>query len=75
LDNFPHIRVPITHFNERMAQVLLHFGADDIGGSHWHEEVAVSAGASPSDRDRQKLEAAIRGAGFEPVFTNSNYAL
>lgn len=74
LDNFDHIRVPVTHFDERLVQVLLCFGADDIGGSHWHEEVAVSAGAKPSDRDAKKLEFIIKSAGFNPVFTNSNYA-
>lgn len=73
LDNFPHIRVPITHFDERLVQVLLCFGADDIGGTHWHEEVAVSAGAKASDRDGKKLEFIIKSAGFEPVLTNSNY--
>ncbi|MBR4597168.1 MAG: CofH family radical SAM protein [Opitutales bacterium] len=73
LDNFPHIRVPITHFDERLAQVLLCFGADDIGGTHWHEEVAVSAGAQARDRDAKKLETIIKTAGFEPVLTNSNY--
>ncbi len=73
LDNFPHIRVPITHFDERLAQVLLCFGADDIGGTHWHEEVAVSAGAKASDRGAKKLEFIIKSAGFEPVLTNSNY--
>ncbi|MBO7521617.1 MAG: CofH family radical SAM protein, partial [Opitutales bacterium] len=73
LDNFAHIRVPITHFDERLAQVLLCFGADDIGGTHWHEEVAVSAGAGANDRSAKKLESIIKTAGFEPVLTNSNY--
>lgn len=73
LDNFTHIRVPVTHFGERMAQVLLNFGADDVGGTHWNEEVAVSAGASLSDRSAKYLETLIKSAGFEPRFTNSNY--
>lgn len=75
LDNFPHIRVPVTHFDERMVQVLLNFGADDAGGTHWHEEVAVSAGARASDRTAEGMERLIRAAGFEPRLTNSNYAL
>ena len=73
LDNFDHVRVPLPHFGERLAQVLLHFGADDIGGTHWHEEVALSAGASAGDRSARMLEDAIRGAGFEPKRVNSNY--
>lgn len=75
LDNFDHIRVPITHFDERLVQILLCFGADDVGGTHWNEEVAVSAGASLSNRDAQKIEDTIKSAGFIPCFTNSNYAL
>lgn len=73
LDNFDHIRVPITHFDDRLAQVLLCFGADDVGGTHWNEEVAVSAGASLLNRDAKKLEDTIIGAGFKPRLTNSNY--
>ena len=51
LDNFSHVRTPVTHYGDRFVQVLLNFGADDIGGTHWREEVAVSAGAAPVDRD------------------------
>lgn len=75
LDNFDHIRIPITHFDERMEQVLLWFGADDVGGTHWNEEVAVSAGASLLNRDAKKIEDTIRAAGFVPQLTNSNYDL
>lgn len=73
LDNFDHIRVPITHFDDRLEQVLLWFGADDVGGTHWNEEVAVSAGASLLNRDAKKIEDTIRAAGFVPQLTNSNY--
>lgn len=73
LDNFPHIRIPITHFGDRLAQVLLNFGADDIGGTHWVEEVATSAGAPRSDRTEAFMRASIEDAGFKPVKVNSNY--
>ncbi len=75
LDNFPHIRVPITHFGDRLAQILLNFGADDVGGTHWQEEVAVAAGASRTERDENFMRRTIIGAGFEPVKGNSNYAI
>lgn len=75
LDNFPHIRVPITHFGDRLAQILLNFGADDIGGTHWQEEVAVAAGATRTERTEEFMRRTIIGAGFEPVKVNSNYAL
>lgn len=73
LDNFPHIRVPIPHFGDRMAQILLNFGADDIGGTHWQEEVAVAAGAPKTERSENFMRGVIAGAGFEPVKCNSNY--
>ncbi|MDY6069108.1 MAG: CofH family radical SAM protein [Opitutales bacterium] len=73
LDNFPHIRVPVPHFTERFCQVLLNFGADDIGGTHWHEEVASSAGAKGEVLSEKTLVNCIQSAGFVPVKTNSNY--
>ena len=74
LDNFPHIRVPVPHFGDRLSQILLNFGADDIGGTHWHEEVAAAAGAVPQRRTPEFMCDIIRGAGFSAVRTNSNYA-
>lgn len=73
LDNFPHVRVPLPHFGDRFAQVLLNFGADDVGGTHWQEEVAASAGANKVLRTENSVRATIEGAGFKPVKTNSNY--
>ena len=73
LDNFSHVRTPVTHYGDRFVQVLLNFGADDIGGTHWREEVAVSAGAAPVDRDENFMRRTIIAAGFEPVKSNSNY--
>ena len=75
LDNFAHIRVPVPHFGDRMTQVLLNWGADDIGGTHWHEEVATSAGAPEYTRTPEFMRGIITAAGFKPVKTNSNYAL
>lgn len=75
LENFPHLRVPVTHYGDRFAQVLLNFGADDIGGTHWREEVATAAGATPADRDENFMRRTIIAAGFEPVKSNSNYAV
>ena len=73
LDNFKHIRIPLPHFGDRMAQILLNFGADDIGGTHWCEEVATAAGANQVQRTPEFMARTIRGAGFEPVKGNSNY--
>lgn len=74
LDNFEHIRVLSTHFGERMTQILLNFGADDIGGTHWGEEVATAAGMEKKTRSESYMRTLIVGAGFNPFRTNSNYA-
>ncbi|MFI3291416.1 MAG: CofH family radical SAM protein [Opitutales bacterium] len=73
LDNVPHIRVPVTHFSDRFAQLLLNFGADDIGGTHWAEEVASSAGANFKELSEKDLADCITSAGFKAIRTNSNY--
>lgn len=75
LDNFEHVRVPVTHFGDRLAQILLNFGADDIGGTHWREEVAVSAGMEKRERGEAQMLATIKGAGLEPRKVNSNYVV
>jgi len=73
LDNFDHLRVPVTHFSDRFVQVLLHFGADDIGGTHWSEEVAKSAGANFARLTENDLIKTIKASGFIPIKTDSNY--
>ncbi len=73
LDNFPHIRIPVPHFGDRLSQILLNFGADDIGGTHWNEEVAVAAGATKQKRTPEFMRSVIEGAGLKPQKTNSNY--
>ena len=75
LDNFSHIRVPIPHFGDRMAQILLNFGADDIGGTHWYEEVAAAAGAMRLNRTEDFMRKTIIAAGFKPVKGTSNYGV
>ncbi len=73
VDNIPHIRVPVTHFSDRFAQILLNFGADDVGGTHWAEEVASSAGAKFKELQEADLIECINSAGFKAIRTNSNY--
>ena len=73
LDNFPHIRIPVPHFGDRLSQILLNFGADDIGGTHWNEEVAVAAGATKQKRTVEFMRGVIEGAGLQAKKTNSNY--
>ena len=75
LDNFEHVRTPASHYADRFEELMLYFGADDLGGTYWSEEVAVSAGAKKVLRTENDLRQTIARAGFEPVRTNSNYDL
>lgn len=75
LDNFPHIRVLANFLDRKLLQVLLHGGADDVGGTSIDERIARSAGA-PDDfifRSVDEMETFIRGLGFHPVLTSSTY--
>ncbi|MBI2266376.1 MAG: aminofutalosine synthase MqnE [Armatimonadetes bacterium] len=76
LDNFPHIKALWTYIGPKMAQIALHFGADDLGGTLLEEKVVHEAGArTPSGLSRDYLERMIREAGRIPVHTNSSYQI
>lgn len=75
LDNFPHIRVLANFLDRKLMQILLHGGADDVGGTSIDERIARSAGA-PDDsifRSIDEMGTFIRGLGFHPVLTSSTY--
>jgi aminodeoxyfutalosine synthase len=59
-----------------MAQMLLRFGADDIGGTYHNEKVVHSAGASTPDFGSEAfLSRIIEEAGLVPVRSNAGYAV
>ncbi|NTW78500.1 MAG: CofH family radical SAM protein, partial [Syntrophaceae bacterium] len=45
LHNVPHIKALWMYLGEKMAQVLLRFGADDMSGTYRNEKVVHAAGA------------------------------
>jgi len=74
LDNFDHIKAYWVMLGERMAQVALSFGADDLDGTIVEEKITHMAGAtSPSGLARERMVELIRSAGFEPVERDSFY--
>ena len=74
LDNFPHIKAYWVMIGEALAQVALHFGADDLDGTIIEERITHTAGAkSAKGLSRNKMEELIRGAGLEPVRRDSFY--
>lgn len=74
LDNFPHIKAYWVMLGEKLAQVALSFGADDLDGTVVEERITHSAGATTAQGlTEAQLRGMIREAGFEPVRRDSFY--
>jgi aminodeoxyfutalosine synthase len=71
LDNFAHIKAYWVMLTVKMAQVALHFGADDFDGTVIEEKIGHMAGAeSEQALTRPEIERIITEAGLEPVERN-----
>jgi aminodeoxyfutalosine synthase len=74
LDNVPHIKAFWIHIGEKVSQVGLHYGVDDIDGTVVQEKIAHSAGTQTSQGlTRRQLEHMIRQAGKTPVERDAFY--
>jgi len=74
LHNVPHLKSLWMYLGDRMAQVLLHFGVDDLGGTYHYEKVVHSAGAKTSDVGSEAiLRKLIESSGFRPLRAAANY--
>jgi len=74
LDNFDHIKAYWVMIGEKLAQVALSFGADDLDGTIIEEKITHMAGAkSAAGLTRDQLRKFIAAAGFEPVERDSFY--
>lgn len=74
LDNFEHIKAYWVMIGEKLAQVALAYGADDLDGTIIEEKITHMAGAtSAKGLTRQQMQEMIRAAGFEPVERDSFY--
>ncbi len=76
LHNVPHLKSLWMYLGDKMAQMLLHFGVDDLGGTYHYEKVVHSAGARTSDVGSEaSLRRLIESAGFRPVRAAANYQI
>jgi len=76
LDNIPHIKVHWSATDMKFAQAALSFGADDIGGTNFHEKVMREAGSrAPEGCGSEDLVRCIEDAGFEPRRVDSSYSM
>jgi aminodeoxyfutalosine synthase len=74
LDNFDHIKAYWIQIGTRLAQIALHFGADDLDGTIIEETITHAAGASTEPgMTHDEIERLIREAGCEPVERDTLY--
>ena len=74
LDNIEHIKAYWIMISTPLAQVALHFGANDIQGTVVEETIAHAAGAvTPTEEKVAELVRVIREAGRVPVQRDSFY--
>ncbi len=74
LDNFDHIKAYWITLGERLAQVALNFGADDLDGTIQEEKIVHSAGTkSAVGHSKEKLIKLIREAGKIAVERDTFY--
>jgi aminodeoxyfutalosine synthase len=74
LDNFPHIKAYWITLGEKIAQIALNMGADDLDGTIEEERIVHSAGTkSPYRQSKEKLINLIRSAGKIPVERDTFY--
>jgi aminodeoxyfutalosine synthase len=74
LHNIPHIKGLWMYLGEKMAQLMLSFGVDDIGATYHYEKVVHSAGAkTPNIGSEEFLKRLITDAGRIPVRTTALY--
>jgi aminodeoxyfutalosine synthase len=74
LHNIPHIKALWMYLGEKMAQTMLHFGADEMGATYNNEKVVHAAGAKTPDFGSEGfLQRLITDAGMKPIRTTAGY--
>ena len=74
LDNVPHVKAYWIMLGLKIAQLALHYGADDIDGTVEEEHITHDAGGeTPQGLTTAQLAAVIREAGREPVLRDTLY--
>jgi aminodeoxyfutalosine synthase len=74
LDNIPHIKAYWIMMGLPLAQVALHFGANDVQGTVVREEIFHAAGAQTETEQKvEELVRTIRAAGRIPVQRDTLY--
>ncbi len=76
LDNFRHIKAYWVTLGERVAQMALNYGADDIDGTILEERIVHAAGTKAAlGHAKEKLINLIREAGKTPAERDTFYRI
>ena len=74
LDNIPHVKAYWIMMGMPMAQIALHFGANDVQGTVVREQIFQAAGAtSGTEQKISELVRFVRAAGRIPVQRDTLY--
>ena len=77
LDNFPHVKAYWVMLGKRLAQVALHFGANDIDGTITEGGELTESYSVESNNEvkmsKPELISLIEEAGFEAVERDTVY--
>ena len=73
LDNFDNIKAYWIQLGEKLAQIALNFGANDLDGTVKAERITFAAGAKKRSLTEDTLRNIIIGARLEPVERDTLY--
>jgi len=74
LFNIPHIKAYRMNLGDKIAELALQYGADDIDGTVQKESIMHLAGSTtPLDLDKMQLAKLVSNAGSIPVQRNTTY--
>lgn len=73
LDNFRNIQASWVKLGRKFAQVMLSFGANDLGGTLMEESITRAAGLEVEMMTQEELEQIILDAGKNPVQRDTLY--
>ena len=75
LDNIPHIKAYRMNLGDKIAELALQYGADDIDGTVQKESIMHLAGSTaPLDHDKRQLAKLVENAGSIPIQRNTTYS-
>ncbi|MDY6934001.1 MAG: CofH family radical SAM protein [Spirochaetota bacterium] len=76
LHNVTHLKSLWMYVGDKMAQVLLKFGVDEMGATYNNEKIVHSAGAQTPDYGSESfLRRLIEEARFNPIRSTANYTI